>query len=248
MISVLIFTRDDAEWLARCLAALNTSPPCEDLEVLVFDNVSQDSTADVVRAWRGPNGGRASLLQATRDTSFSRGNNLLIEAAKGDLALILNPDTEPQGLLIDAAAAALRNDSGVACVGPRLAFPDGSTQSNGWALPTPNQLLRERLAGAPRTIPADGSTQTEVGWLMGCFLMARTVDLHAMDGFDERYWFFGTDLELCSRLGRGGRLVRLDEHVLVHRGHKDWPASRRRSTRGATLRWMLRSVPEWLAQ
>jgi len=248
VISVLIFTRDDSEWLSRCLTSLAERPPREEFEVLVFDNVSQDSTAKVVRGWRGPRGMRASLLQATEDTSFSRGNNLLIQAARGDIGLILNPDTEPQGDLIDDAAALLREDLSVVCVGPRLVFPDGSDQSNGWALPTPVQLLRERLARSQRTIPPHKSSQTDVGWLMGCFLMVRTSDLRHVDGFDERYWFFGTDLELCSRLGHIGRLVRLDEHLLVHRGHKGWPASRRQATRKATLQWMLRSVPGWLTR
>ena len=242
MISILIFTRDDADWLGRLLTALRTDPPREPFEVLVFDNRSRDDTAGLVRSWRGPAGERAALLVAQEDTSFSRGNNCLLEAARGELALFLNPDTEPTGALLDAAAAHLRAQPDVHLVGPRLRFPDGLHQSNGWALPTPLQLARERMGQAERETPPSGTGATDVGWLMGCFLMGRTDQLRALGGFDERYWFLATDLELCARAGRRGRVIRLDEQYLLHRGHKAWPPDRRRASRRATLSWILRTT------
>ncbi len=242
MISVLIFTRDDADWLGRLLSALRADPPSEPFEVLIFDNRSQDDTASRVRAWQGPAGERAALFVAQEDTSFSQGNNWLLEAARGELALFLNPDTEPTGGLLDAAAAHLRAQPDVHLVGPRLRFPDGSHQSNGWALPTPLQLVREHMGEAEREAPSSGTGATDVGWLMGCFLMGRTTQLRALGGFDERYWFLATDLEFCARAGRQGRVVRLDEHELLHRGHQAWPPDRRRASRRATLSWILRNA------
>ncbi|MCO4773076.1 MAG: glycosyltransferase family 2 protein [Deltaproteobacteria bacterium] len=242
MISILIFTRDDEEWLSRCLRTLRDDPPAEPIEVIVFDNLSQDHTAALVRAWRGAQGERAGLLLPKQDTSFSRGNNLLLDAAAGELALFLNPDTECGGALLDAGAFTLRADPTIALAGPRLVFPDGTHQSNGWALPSPVQLLKEKLAGAPRELPTSGTGLTDVGWLMGCWLMGRTEQLRRLGGFDERYWFLATDLELCGRAHQLGRLVRLDEHVLLHRGHQSWPESRRRASHKATLQWLLRSL------
>jgi len=240
MISILIFTRDDAEWLGRCLEALRALPPESAYEVLVFDNVSTDGTDALVRAWRGAGGERALLFQATQDSSFSRGNNVLLRAARGETVLFLNPDTEVAGAVIDAAQQALTDDPTITLVGPSLVFEDGSAQSNGWTRPTPVQLVRERF-GAAREVPASGTGRTDVGWLMGCFLMGRTADMRRFGGFDERYWFLATDLELCARVGRRGRVVRLDEHTIVHRGHRAWPASRRRASRRATLGWLARS-------
>jgi N-acetylglucosaminyl-diphospho-decaprenol L-rhamnosyltransferase len=242
VISVLIFTRDDAEWLARCLASLSCREP---FEVLVFDNVSRDDTAEVVRRWRGPGGERAGRLPAGSDTSFSRGNNLLLAAAVGDLCVFLNPDTELDAGALDGAAAVLRADGGTALVGPRLRFPDGAVQPNGWALPRPGQLVAERLGLRARHVPAGSAETTPVGWLMGCFLMGRTADLRAVGGFDERYWFHATDLELCARMGRRGRIARLETHGIVHRGHTEWAPARRRATRRATAQWLLRGGGRW---
>ena len=234
MISVVIFTRDDAEWLARCLGGLEQGAG-EPLDIIVFDNASSDGTAELVRGWSGPDG-PAALLRATEDTSFSRGNNLGLAAARGDLTLFLNPDAVVDPATLDAAAAAARARGGL--VGPRLLWEDGTHQSNGWALPTPAQLVREKALGAPREVPARGAGLTPVGWLMGCFLMGRTADLRAAGGFDERYWFLGTDLEICARLGA----ARLDDHAILHRGHRAWTPERRRATRQATLQWLTRSL------
>ncbi len=245
MISIVIFTRDDAEWLGRCLGALRDDPPDEPIEVIVFDNASKDDTPALVRAWRGGSGEQASLMRADRDTSFSKGNNLGLRAAGGELVLFLNPDTEPSGEVLDRCAQVLRSEGDVGLVGPRLLFPDGASQGNGWALPSPPQLLRERLGLATRLV-APSSELTDVGWLMGCFLMGRRSDLLGLGGFDERYWFHGTDLEICARvLKNGWRVARLEPVQMVHRGHREWTAARRSASRRATWKWLRlhRSVP-----
>ncbi len=238
VISIVIFTRDDAEWLARCLGTLRDAPPDRPIDVIVFDNASQDRTADLVRGWRGARGERASLLHAERDTSFSEGNNLGLRAARGELVLFLNPDTEPTGAVVSRCAAVLDAAGDIGLLGPRLVFPDGAAQDNGWALPSPPQLVRERLGRASRWVAPTGDL-TDVGWLMGCFLMGRTADLVSIGGFDERYWFHGTDLELCARIGRGGwRVTRVESAQMVHRGHKEWTADRRAASRRATWQWL----------
>lgn len=246
MISVLIFTRDDAEWLERCLGSLAGDSP-EALDVVVFDNMSRDESGAVVRAWRGARGEVARLITASVDTSFSEGNNALIAAAEGDVCVILNPDTEPAPAMLHAAAERLRTSVDVAMVGPSLVFPDGAPQGNGWRLPTPGQLLAERLTGREREVPPSGTGATDVGWLMGCCLVAHTVELRAVGGFDLAYWFHGTDLELCGRMGRRGRILRLDDEVLIHRGHREWTPARVSAARRATARWLLRSAPRLLA-
>jgi len=238
MISIVIFTRNDGSWLSRCLGALRDDPPVEPIEVIVFDNASTDDTPELARAWRGASGERASLLRAERDTSFSRGNNLGLQAATGELVLFLNPDTEPSGEVLDRCAQVLRDEGDVGLVGPRLVFPDGATQDNGWALPSPPQLVRERLGLATRLVEPSGDL-TDVGWLMGCFLMGRRSDLTGLGRFDERYWFHGTDLEICARVLKSGwRVVRLEPVQMVHRGHQEWTPARRAASRRATWTWL----------
>jgi len=228
-LSVVIFSRDDAPLLRRCLASLATVSAVS-LDVIVVDNASADGTPAVVADVR--------CIRLDEDSSFSRGNNLGLAAARAPRTLFLNPDTEVgEGALV-ACLRAL-DDPRVGLGSPRLRWPDGTDQETGWALPTPGQLLRERL-GTPRHIAPTGDL-TDVGWLMGCFLMGRTADLRVLGGFDEAFWFHGTDLELCARVQQvGQRVVRVEGESILHVGHQGWDATRRRATRGATAQWLAR--------
>ncbi len=233
-LSIVIFTRDDADHLRRCLASLAARPPSASFETIVVDNASTDDTADVVRA--APLDVLPLLLP--EEDSFSNGNNAGLDRAEGTYVLFLNPDTLPTGDVIDRCLAVLAGDPSWSLVSPRLAWPDGSHQPTGWRLPEPGQLLREHLGGAAREVPLRDQGVTEVGWLMGCFLMGRTDTLRGMGGFDPAFWFHGTDLELCARAP--GKVGRVESVTMVHVGHRGWDAGRRRRSHEALVQWLRR--------
>ena len=239
LLSIVIFTRDDGPHLRACLACLAESPPAASFEVIVVDNASRDDTAAVVEESSDRLTLRSVVLEV--DSSFSAGNNLGLQRAEGEVVLFLNPDTLPVGEAVDRCLAVVRGDAGVGVVSPRLTFPDGAPQPTGWSLPTPRQLLREHVARDAREVAAGASPTTEVGWLMGCFLMGNRAFLAALGGFDEAFWFHGTDLELCARVGNAGRtVVRVEDCSLVHVGHRAWGAERRAASHEALVRWLRR--------
>jgi N-acetylglucosaminyl-diphospho-decaprenol L-rhamnosyltransferase len=239
LLSIVIFSRDDADHLRRCLDTLRDRPPEASWEVIVVDNASTDATGSVVASV-------ADLLPLTSlrletDTSFSAGNNLGLRRARGEAVLFLNPDTLPEGAVINRCLSVLRSAPRLGLVSPRLRYPDDSHQPTGWHLPTPRQLLAEHLGGVDREVPADPTGLTRVGWLMGCFLMGRRAVLEELGGFDEDFWFDGTDLELCSRVNaRGLEVVRVEDTALVHVGHRSWNAARRQACHEALVRWLRR--------
>lgn len=239
LLSIVVFTRDDAEHVGRCLDTLRRAPPEATFEVLVVDNASSDDTEEVVEeaARELP---LVSLRQRT-ETSFSLGNNLGLARAQGEAVLFLNPDTLPEGPVLDRCLAVLRSDPTLGLVSPRLRHTDGGHQPTGWHLPAPSQLLAEHLGGADREVAADPSGLTRVGWLMGCFLMGRRALLEQLGGFDEDFWFAGTDLELCSRVvDTGAHVVRIEDVEMVHVGHRQWRARRREDSHQALVRWLRR--------
>ena len=236
-LAVVVFTRDDAGHLGRCLACLRDDPPAASLEIVVFDNASSDHTAGVLAEFDDL---PLRVITAASDTSFSRGNNDGYAATSAAHVVFLNPDTLPTGATLDALLATLKADPARGLVGPRLVYPDGSPQGSGWRLPDLEQLLAERL-GREREVPADPSGCTDVGWLMGCCVMAPRAVLDEVGGWDLAFWFHGTDLELCSKVRRAGRrVVRVEAAELVHVGHRGWDAERRRKVRQAQRLWMLR--------
>ena len=238
-LSVIVFTRDDAEHLSRCLSTLRDDGVDALTEVIVVDNASTDGTAEVLEGFEESL--PLLVLSLEVDTSFSAGNNLGLARASGEYVVFLNPDTLPTARVLSVCMAVLEEGNEVGLVGPSLVHPGGVDQDNGWQLPHPLTLAREHLRVIPRVVPPSGSQCTEVGWLMGCFLLGRADALRDIGGFDENFWFHGTDLELCARVRATGRsILRVDDVVLVHVGHQRWDRGRRRASQAALVQFTRR--------
>lgn len=238
-LSILVFTRNDAQHLSACLAQLEATPPSLGFEVIVFENASEDDSLEVLERFST----RLPLrwTAAAVETSFSAGNNAVLQDARGELVLFLNPDTLPTGPVLDGCARILQEDASAGLVSPRLVYPDGAHQPTGWWLPSPGRLVKEHGLGLERELPPDPAGRTDVGWLMGCFLMGRREQLLGLGGFDEDFWFHATDLELCARVGASGsRVVRAEDLEMVHVGHRSWDRERREACQGALARWLRR--------
>jgi GT2 family glycosyltransferase len=236
----VIFTRDDADHLRRCLATLIASPPIAGFEVIVFDNASRDDTAAVV-ADAALQLDECRLLRTETETSFSDGNNRGLAEARGRYVLFLNPDTEPSGAILDAVLEAVHHDAAIGLVSPRLEYRNGDPQPTGWRLPTPVALAQERLRLKTRHIEGSGAEVTDVGWLMGCFLLGPTDFIRELGGFDEAFWFHGTDLEICARVRKAGRrVVRLESASMVHVGHREWDDDRKKKSHAALVQYLRR--------
>ncbi len=125
-------TRDDVE---RCLDALHECIPLP--EIIVVDNASSDGSADMIRA-RFP---AVRLVEPERNTWFSGGNNLGIDAAARDYILLLNPDTiAPPDALAALVHFADANPDYAGYTG-QLRYPDGVIQRTCSRLPTYGYLL-----------------------------------------------------------------------------------------------------------
>jgi hypothetical protein len=208
-------------------------------EVIVVDNVSTDQTAEVLAGF--VDSLPLVVLRLEVDTSFSAGNNLGLARARGEYVLFLNPDTLPTAAVISRCIEALEKSGDAGLVGPRLVHPGDVDQENGWRLPHPLTLVWERLRVTTREVPLSGEPCTEVGWLMGCFLLGRVDLLRDMGGFDEDFWFHGTDLELCARVRATGRsILRVEDIALLHVGHQRWDQGRRRASQAALVQYTRR--------
>lgn len=156
---------------------------------------------------------------------------------------VLNPDLrvarDPFGPLLAAARA----DAALLC--PRVLEADGRDADCARLLPTPARLLRRaarRLlpsfaAGSVTDASADGHAGESAEWFAGMFMLLRSEALRAVGGFDERYFMYCEDVDLCARLRLAGwRLQRVDSVSVVH----DAQRASRRSARH--LRWHLASL------
>ncbi len=131
-------------------------------------------------------------------------NELIAEAAGADWYVALNPDVEISAAEV-MAMIAMAEDAGFAAVGPSLLYAWGSGEGIRGALPTPGALARVAVLSARSgRAPSAPRRLVPAAWISGACLAVR---MDARPRFDERYFMYYEDVDLCMRLTRAGHRI-----------------------------------------
>ncbi len=215
--------------LARALRSIADEMVGRSWEAFVVDNASSDGSGASVADFAP----MAQLVQNTANVGFSRGVNQGLAASTAPLVLIMNPDCR----LVAGAVATLRSvldaRSDCAIVGPRILNPDGSVQGSARGDPDILTGLFGRTALLGRLVPflpvakrnvvteeaiRSGEQSVVVDWLSGACMLGRRTALEQVGGFDERFFLYWEDADLCRRLRLGGHHVRyVPPATAIHR-------------------------------
>jgi N-acetylglucosaminyl-diphospho-decaprenol L-rhamnosyltransferase len=208
-------------------------------EAVVVDNDSVDGSGAIAHEFAP----RVRLLRNPQNVGFGRGANQGVAATAAPTVLIMNPDC----CLVAGAVGALEQElqayPDCAIVGPRILSPDGSTQGN--ARGDPNMLtgLFGRASWLRRMLPrlrvsrrnvfdTASNASATVDWVSGACMLVRRDALTHVNGFDERYFLYWEDADLCRRLRLIGYNVRYAPGATaIHRvGHSS------RTARASSIR------------
>ena len=226
-LSVLVVSYGTRELTLACLSSLRAAARGLDVEVVVWDNASDDGSAEAVRS-AFP---EALVVASEENLGFGRAVNRAARLARADLLLLLNPDTLVREGTLRAllAFAAAHLEAGI--VGGRTLFPDGRLNPTScWGRPTPwsllcaglglSSLLRRNRLFDPESLGRWGRDSVrEVDVVTGCLLLVRRALWERLGGFDERFFMYGEDADLCLRArAAGSRCLIAPEAVIVHHG------------------------------
>lgn len=238
--SIVIVTYQSAAYLPRCLDSIARTTRATSHEVIVVDNASSDGTVALVRECHAA----VRLLVNAENQGFARAANRGAREAAGRTLLFLNPDTELQEGAVDRAVAFLDANPEVGIVGARVLNPDGTLQrACRRSIPTPpiaffqltglGKVWRNHgAAGAYNLEKLDPSRTADVGAVSGAFLLIRREAWQRAGGFDERFFLYGEDLDLCLAVSRlGYRVVYHPESVVVHHKGASSRQARQRANR-----------------
>lgn len=195
-VSVVVVTFESQATIAACLASL---PP--DLETVVVDNGSLDETVAIVRE-RFPH---VAVIEGDVNRGFGAGCNLGVARTSGERVLLLNPDAAVTPGAIAALQAALAADRRLGAVGPLIRNPDGTPELSWGADPdlvSEWRRAREQHGRSPR--PAPPQALSRVDWVSGACMLIRREAWAAVGGFDEDFFLYFEDCDLCLRLRRAG--------------------------------------------
>lgn len=210
-LSVLIVTYNSAKLIGRLLEHLARETRDLSAQVIVLDNASRDGTAELV----GREHPWVHLIASKDNLGFAAGNNLAARAASGRYLLLLNPDAFPDAGSLQRGLTMLDQHSDVGLAGGELIGADGSRQPSARMFPT----LRDEfftLSGLAWRFPkspffarldrrwADPDQDAEVDWIPGAFVFIPAAVFSHRGGFDERFFMYYEEVDLCRRMQQIG--------------------------------------------
>ena len=179
-------------------------------DVVVVDNASADDSCAALRR-SDPD---AVLLPMTSNLGFGTAANRGVEVAEAEYVLILNPDTVVEPGTTKALVEALDRHPTLAVVGPRMENVDGSLYPSARRFPDLVDAAGHAFLGLVvpsnpftrryRMLDWDHQHAGEVDWVGGACLLVRRSAFQSVGGFDEAYFMYAEDVDLCWRLRREG--------------------------------------------
>ncbi|MEQ8850306.1 MAG: glycosyltransferase family 2 protein [Phycisphaerales bacterium] len=226
-LAIIMVSYNTREMTLACLRSVFEQTRVR-FRLIVVDNASTDGSADAIAAaFPG-----VELIALHENIGFARANNLAASRVTEDLVLLLNPDTVVLDHAIDALVsfACERADAGI--WGGRTRFADGSLNpSSCWARVTPWSVTC-RVLGLTKLFPNAALFNPEAfgGWrrdtvrrvdiVSGCFFLIRRSVWEQLGGFDEAFFMYGEEADLCLRARALGcdPVVTPDAEIVHHGG------------------------------
>ncbi|MCZ6816011.1 MAG: glycosyltransferase family 2 protein [Planctomycetota bacterium] len=225
MISVLTVNYDSSADLAELIASIREHRGGVEIELIITNNSASEEVAV---------SGDASIpiriLTPDSNIGFAAGVNLAYRSSRGDILMIANPDIRVSEGTFDAAVRFMDASSDVGVVLPLLRSLDGSVQSSvrqfyTWAVAlyarSPLRLLsqpsffRRYLCG-----DMDRTRPTDVDWGLAAAMFLRRSDWPDPELFDERFFLYFEDVDLCYRVWQRGQRVTYCPHIECIHAHR----------------------------
>lgn len=222
-LDVVIVNFDSGNHLRSCLEHIEAAGKGLNFDVVVVDNASTDGSADGVEQIST----RVSVIRSPVNLGYGAACNRGVGATTAPYVCMLNPDIvpEPGSLTEMVSALAGRDDVGV--LGPRLVNPDGSVYPSCRVVPGLRVAMGHALFGifsednpftrAYKLLDLDRDLEQEVDWVSGAAMFVRREAYLQVDGFDEGFFMYVEDLDLCARMKlRGWKAVFYPGAQMLH--------------------------------
>jgi GT2 family glycosyltransferase len=221
-LSIIIVSFRTRDTLRECLRSLEERSREIQTQVIVVDNASDDGSAEMVTR-EFP---RVLLIPSEINVGFAGANNLAFPHATARYVVLLNSDAFLNERAIQRAIAHMDREETVGAAGGRLVGRDGSWQPSARQFPS---LLNDffSLSGLAARFPhsklfgradrtwADPHVPADVDWVPGAFAIIRRAALEQVGYFDERFFLYYEEVDLCKRLRDAGFTVRYWPDVVI---------------------------------
>ncbi|NUN71209.1 MAG: glycosyltransferase family 2 protein [Bacteroidetes bacterium] len=204
-VSIIIVNYNGSAYTRQCLESLTLLTG--GTEVIVVDNASTDGSKELLPQLFPSV--RFHWLKENRGFGFA--NNRGAEAATGDLLFFLNNDTVIQSDILPELTGMFAKDQQCGIVAPKLLNRDGTFQLSFGDFPVIRTEMNARSlardAGSARVLEPKDSVPVKKDWVTGAALLIRRGLFSRIGGFDERFFMYFEDSDLCRRVSNTGHTV-----------------------------------------
>ena len=206
-LSVIIVHYQVSDLLRNCIASIQKYFQDFEYEIIVVDNNSPDS------GWKGliADFPQVQFIGLEKNLGFSKANNIGVKASKGEYVYILNPDTEIEGSYFGEILDFADHQKDIGAIGLRMHNADGEflpeSKRSVPALINSFEKLFTKLRDDSKTYyrnDVDEFDIAEVDVMTGANLLMKKSVYEEVGGFDERYFMYGEDIDLCYTIIRKG--------------------------------------------
>jgi GT2 family glycosyltransferase len=206
LVFVIVVNYNGLNYLKTCLSSFEQQT-YSNYKIIVFDNASTDNSAEFLKQ----NFPKIKLIQAKSNLGFAEGNNLAIKFALGQNAeyvFLVNNDTEAEEDLIEKLIVTCKNDESIGIVGPAVFDLENkrSIQEMGMSI--------DRF-GYPLALK-NKHDFSHIFFVSGCAMMIKSELIRTIGSFDEKYFMFAEDLDLCWRAQLAGCKIAVNDHAKIY--------------------------------
>ena len=211
-VSILVVSYNTCDMTLACLRSIYEQARSDAFEVIVVDNASTDGSPDRIES-EFPN---IRLIRSQDNLGFAKANNVAAEEARGEFVLLLNPDTVILDHAIDRLVEFAVDNPQAGIWGGRTVFEDGSLNPTScWRFVSLWSIFSQTF-GFTRFLKNSDLFNSEAygGWqrdtvrqvdiITGCFLLITRDLWQGLGGFDERFYMYSEEADLCYRAHQMG--------------------------------------------
>jgi len=205
MVSIVIVNWNGKDIIKQCLDSIYTNVKNVSFEIIVVDNGSTDGSVEMLREGYP----QVKLIECKENLGFGKANNLAVSYCRGEYILLLNNDTIMLGSgIIDIVNFAISHpDAGI--VGGKVLKPDMTMDYSSGKQPGFLCGIRLHTIDLIKNFNflrrlKNYSVPKEVDWVSGCYMLIPKKIVSRYGLFDEKFFMFGEDVELCFRMRQNG--------------------------------------------
>lgn len=203
-LSIIIVNYNGKNFLKNCFESIILHCSSITYEIIVVDNNSSDGSQAYIKE-EFP---EVILFDMKENLGFGKANNFGVAHSKGDNILLLNNDTILLGSLATLIEEIEKEDIGI--IGIKMLNGDKVYTSSVGKFPKPLDLLKLSNLNEKRKEFITGvfkEDKYKVDWVSGSFMMITRKDWESISGFDEDFFMYVEDVDLCKRMEKLGKKI-----------------------------------------